>query len=92
VPKVTTITLADIIKRKSEVFTLAETEPVLLSTDQPASHVVMWSELFRRLASRLEELEDRFWAELAIEAESMNYFVEANVFRSALQGMIDADR
>jgi len=84
-----TFTLSDARNRHGEVFDRAIAEPVLLTKNARASHVVLSAVLFEQMVARLQELEDRRWASDAELARSESPRVGGEAFEAALKRLAE---
>lgn len=80
-----TYTLSDARNRHGEVFDRAIAEPVLLTKNARASHVVLSAGLFETMMARLRELEDRELGAAAEQARRQSPLVGSDDFTAAIK-------
>ncbi len=87
--KMITYTLSEARNRHGEVFDRAIAEPVLLTKNARASHVVLSATLFETLMARLRDLEDHELGAAAAQARGQSPLVGSDDFTAALQRLAD---
>jgi len=84
-----TYTLSDARNRHGEVFDRAIAEPVLLTKNARASHVVLSAALFEQMTARLRDLEDQALGAAAEQARAGGEMAGSDAFVAAMTQMAE---
>ncbi|MEB3124012.1 MAG: type II toxin-antitoxin system Phd/YefM family antitoxin [Snowella sp.] len=84
-------TLTQTRNQHGEVFDKAQVEPVLITKQKRPSHVILSADVFQRLVTRLEELEDRQLGQAADGLLSQSSLVGVEDFVQALEKLANAE-
>ncbi|WP_017292673.1 type II toxin-antitoxin system Phd/YefM family antitoxin [Geminocystis herdmanii] len=78
-------TLTETRNQHGEVFDKAQLEPILVTKQKRPSHVIISAEIYQKLITRLEELEDLNLAKSAETALNQSSMVGSEEFTATLE-------
>jgi prevent-host-death family protein len=82
-----TVTLTEVKNHHGEVFDRAREQPVAVTRNRRASHVILSARTYEQMVERLSLLEDRLWAEAAQENEKNHVRLGSESFTAALESL-----